>query len=183
MGGVLRFNTKVEDLITDKGRCVGIRLANGEEVIGSPVIVAIGHSARDSWRMLMRAGAKAHWSNRIGTVEHPQRLSIKVYMVMRKRTSARKLFVPNPILASWCAHTLYVSGRDGCWSNLCAGRVVVNGMFILADVFGQLRIIVDVVLMTTTKRCVVVCFVSRSDRKRCLAGGGDSFLHSVFQIS
>ena len=76
LGGVLRFNTKVTDLITEKGVCRGIRLEGGEEVIGGPVIVATGHSARDSWQMLLRAGVKAHLRPiRIGArVEHPQKL-------------------------------------------------------------------------------------------------------------
>ena len=48
----------------------------GEEIIGGPVIMATGHSARDSWRMMLDAGADAEVRPmRIGArIEHPQRL-------------------------------------------------------------------------------------------------------------
>lgn len=75
-GGEVRFNARVVDLIVFAGRCVGVRLANGEELLGGPVIVAPGHSARDSIEMMLRAGAVGELRPvAIGArIEHPQAL-------------------------------------------------------------------------------------------------------------
>ncbi|GDX81777.1 hypothetical protein LBMAG42_35880 [Deltaproteobacteria bacterium] len=75
-GGEVRFGAQMTDLIVQGGRCVGVRLANGEEILGGPVIVAAGHSARDTIDAMLRAGAVAEVRPiAIGArVEHPQAL-------------------------------------------------------------------------------------------------------------
>lgn len=75
-GGEVRFNACMESLIVEGGRCVGVRLRGGEEIRGGPVIVAPGHSARDTIDALLNAGAEAEVRPvAIGArVEHPQSL-------------------------------------------------------------------------------------------------------------
>jgi uncharacterized protein len=47
-GHTLRFDAKVVELVQDRGdqRVIGVRLADGEEILGGPVLLATGHSAR-----------------------------------------------------------------------------------------------------------------------------------------
>ncbi len=76
LGGDVRFDTPMEELLLRDGRVVGVRLRNGEEIAASQVVLAVGHSARDTFAMLHRAGV--HMEAKplsIGVrVEHPQRL-------------------------------------------------------------------------------------------------------------
>lgn len=76
LGGEVRFGARVDGLILHAGRCVGVRLQDGSELLGGPVIVAAGHSARDTAEMLLRAGAAAEVRPvAIGArIEHPQSL-------------------------------------------------------------------------------------------------------------
>ncbi|MFO0945910.1 MAG: NAD(P)-binding protein [Planctomycetota bacterium] len=55
MGGEVRFGCKVEDLLLDQGRVVGVRTANGT-IPADAVLLAIGHSARDTYEMLHSKG-------------------------------------------------------------------------------------------------------------------------------
>ncbi len=75
-GGEVRFGARVVDLVVHAGRCVGVRMADGEEILGGPVVVAAGHSARDTIEAMLRAGAAAEVRPiAIGArVEHPQAL-------------------------------------------------------------------------------------------------------------
>jgi uncharacterized FAD-dependent dehydrogenase len=76
LGADVRFSAHVTALIVRDGACHGVRLADGTEIEGSPVIVAAGHSARDSGEMLVRAGVRAEARPiAIGArIEHPQSL-------------------------------------------------------------------------------------------------------------
>ena len=51
-GGIVRFDTKVTDLILAQNELKGVVLANGEELTGIGVILATGHSARDIFYLL-----------------------------------------------------------------------------------------------------------------------------------
>jgi uncharacterized protein len=57
-GGEVRFGCRVEELIVEGGALRGLRLAGGAgEVEARACVLASGHSARDVYRMLARAGA------------------------------------------------------------------------------------------------------------------------------
>lgn len=75
LGTTIRFHTAVTRLLVEDGRCVGV-VAGGEEVRGGPVLVATGHSARDSVEMMLAAGAQATPREiAVGArIEHPQTL-------------------------------------------------------------------------------------------------------------
>ena len=74
-GGEVRFGTRVELLVLDGNRVTGVVTARDERVDG-PVILATGHSARDVYRFLDRAGIAIEPKGiAVGVrVEHPQQL-------------------------------------------------------------------------------------------------------------
>jgi len=80
LGGEVRFNTRLVDLILDAGSVVrGIVTEGGEgleELEAESVILAAGHSARDTFELLLRRGARlAQKPFSIGLrVEHSQHM-------------------------------------------------------------------------------------------------------------
>ena len=56
LGGEVRFNTQVTGLRTESGRLIGVEVNGGEVIDCAHCILAIGHSARDTFRMLESAG-------------------------------------------------------------------------------------------------------------------------------
>ena len=56
LGGEVRFNTQVTGLVTDGERLVGVKTADGEEIPCDTAVLAIGHSARDTFEMLHASG-------------------------------------------------------------------------------------------------------------------------------
>ncbi len=51
-----RFETRVDELIINSGMVCGVRTSSGEEIAASRVVLAIGHSARDTLERLQSAG-------------------------------------------------------------------------------------------------------------------------------
>jgi len=76
LGGEVRFQQRVSGLQIEQGRLRGVTLASGEEVSVEHVILALGHSARDTFAMLDRAGVFIEAKPfAIGLrIEHPQSL-------------------------------------------------------------------------------------------------------------
>ncbi len=56
LGGEVRFNAQVTGLKTEDGRLTGVELESGEVIECDHCILAIGHSARDTFRMLEKMG-------------------------------------------------------------------------------------------------------------------------------
>ena len=54
-GGEVHFQTRVDRIVVEQGRAVGVECAGGQAFHG-PVILATGHSARDVYRHLAEAG-------------------------------------------------------------------------------------------------------------------------------
>lgn len=52
LGGEVRFNTQVTGLCTEEGRITGVKTAGGEIIECDHLVLAIGHSARDTFEML-----------------------------------------------------------------------------------------------------------------------------------
>ena len=52
LGGEVRFNTQVTELITEGDRLTGLKTDGGEVIPCSQAVLAIGHSARDTFEML-----------------------------------------------------------------------------------------------------------------------------------
>ncbi|KZC38572.1 MULTISPECIES: NAD(P)/FAD-dependent oxidoreductase [Rhodanobacter] len=79
LGGEIRFNQRVDDLLIDAdaagGRRVrGVTLASGERIRADHVVLALGHSARDTFEMLHARGVHLEAKPfSIGfRIEHPQ---------------------------------------------------------------------------------------------------------------
>ena len=56
LGGEIRFNTKVTGLKTAEGKLAGLELENGDVIACDQAVLAIGHSARDTFEMLHSIG-------------------------------------------------------------------------------------------------------------------------------
>jgi uncharacterized FAD-dependent dehydrogenase len=80
LGGEIRFQQRVVDLLIegpdDARRVRGLRLASGEELRADHVVLALGHSARDTFAMLHERGVRMEAKPfSIGyRIEHPQGL-------------------------------------------------------------------------------------------------------------
>ena len=76
LGGEVRFSSRVSDILIEDGRVVGVKLADGGEVHSRHVVMALGHSARDTFRMLHDRGVFMEAKPfAIGfRIEHPQSL-------------------------------------------------------------------------------------------------------------
>ena len=74
LGGEVRFESKVADFLIEDGRMAGVVLANGETLRSRYVILALGHSSRDTFRMLHQRGVFIEAKPfAIGfRIEHPQ---------------------------------------------------------------------------------------------------------------
>ena len=74
LGGEYRFAVRADDLILDGGVLKGLILADGEQISADKVILAIGHSARDTFKALHKRGvAIAPKPFSVGfRIEHPQ---------------------------------------------------------------------------------------------------------------
>jgi uncharacterized protein len=74
LGGEFRFQTLVQDVLIERGKVRGLLLNNGETLRTDHVVLAIGHSARDTFHMLHRRGVYVEAKPfSVGfRVEHPQ---------------------------------------------------------------------------------------------------------------
>ena len=132
-GGVIHFNSKVEDLIVENSVAKGVVLSGGEKIRALGVILATGHSARDIYQMLWRKSILVEAKPfAIGVrVEHPQELIDTIQYHGIKRES----YLP----AASYSLVDQVEGRGVYSFCMCPGgfivpavsganEVVVNGM-------------------------------------------------------
>jgi uncharacterized protein len=134
LGGEFRFNSRVEDLEIDGGQLHGVMLADGTRIASDHVVLAVGHSARDTFAMLHARGVYIEPKPfSIGLrIEHPQSL------IDRCRFGAQ---AGNPILGAADYKLVHhcANGRSVYSFCMCPGgtvvaaasepgRVVTNGM-------------------------------------------------------
>src|SRR5690606_26720577 len=74
LGGAVRFESRVTGLLIEDGQLEGVVLASGETLRSRHVVLALGHSSRDTFRMLQRRGVFIEAKPfAIGfRIEHPQ---------------------------------------------------------------------------------------------------------------
>ena len=101
-GGEIHFNTKVTQLLIETGnaqslntenKATGVITEDGTEYLGEAVILAIGHSAHDTYRMLVDNGVRVETKGfAMGVrVEHPQALINRLmYHLGKKEHGANK---------------------------------------------------------------------------------------------
>lgn len=149
LGGEVRFHTCVEELLVKDGVIEGVKTSSGV-IPGTVVILAIGHSARDTYEMLHRLGVPMlHKPFQIGIrIEHPQdntnrhcygsrkleqKLGSASYSVVQKTSTGLDLFsfcmcaggyvmpsVSEP--EAFCTNGMSMSKRDSPYAN--SGLVV-----------------------------------------------------------
>ncbi|HEY0781659.1 MAG TPA: hypothetical protein VGE98_04325, partial [Thermoanaerobaculia bacterium] len=129
-----RFQSRVEDLEIADGRLRGLVLAGGERLAADRVVLAVGHSARDTFAMLVRRGVHVEPKPfSIGfRIEHPQSL------IDRRRYGAQAghplLGAADYKLVHHCANGRSVYSFCMCPGGTVVasasepGRVVTNGM-------------------------------------------------------
>jgi hypothetical protein len=121
LGGEYRFSARVEDIHLDAARHIrGLTLAGGEEIDADNVILAIGHSARDTFSMLHHRGVRIEPKPfSIGArIEHPQSL------IDRARFGA---FAGHPLLGSADYRLVHHASNGRSVYSFCmcpGGRVV-----------------------------------------------------------
>ena len=76
LGGEVRFESKVTDVLIENGQIEGVVLASGETLRSRHVVLALGHSSRDTLRMLEQRGVFLEAKPfALGfSIEHPQSL-------------------------------------------------------------------------------------------------------------
>lgn len=76
LGGEVRFFSKVTDLLVEGGEVQGVVLAHGELIQTNDVVLAIGHSARDTFELLYQKGVMLEQKPfAMGVrIEHPQKM-------------------------------------------------------------------------------------------------------------
>ena len=134
LGGEIRFGQRVVDLHIEAGGVHGLTLANGQDVRTDHVVLAVGHSARDTFEMLHRRGvAMLAKPFSVGfRIEHPQSL------IDRARFGAS---AGHPILGAADYKLVHHAGDGRSVYSFCmcpggtvvaatseVGRVATNGM-------------------------------------------------------
>ncbi|HXU92842.1 MAG TPA: NAD(P)/FAD-dependent oxidoreductase [Gallionella sp.] len=76
LGGEIRFQSRVDDVEIEDGEVRGVVLANGEHIATRHLVLAVGHSARDTFEMLYKRGVYIEAKPfSVGfRIEHPQSL-------------------------------------------------------------------------------------------------------------
>jgi uncharacterized FAD-dependent dehydrogenase len=76
LGGEIRFGSRVDDIEISDGQVTGVVLANGEHIATNHLVLAVGHSARDTFEMIHGRGIYIEPKPfSIGLrIEHPQSL-------------------------------------------------------------------------------------------------------------
>lgn len=121
LGGDIYFSSKLENIIHKDGKIVGI-VVNGNEIPCESLVLAIGHSSRDTYEMLHKSGIYMEpKSFAIGVrVEHPRELiDVNQY---GKYANHPKLKAAEYRLT----HTCKNSGRGVYSFCMCPGGVVVG---------------------------------------------------------
>jgi len=134
LGGEIRFQSRVVDLDIVAGQVKGVVLADGERIAADHVVLALGHSARDTFKILHERGVYIEPKPfSVGfRIEHPQSL------IDRCRFGD---FAGNPVLGAADYKLVYHAGNGRSAYSFCMcpggtvvaatsepGRVVTNGM-------------------------------------------------------
>jgi len=134
LGGEIRFQSRVTGLHVEQGQVRGVRLANGEEISTDAVVLALGHSARDTFEMLHETGVFMEAKPfAVGfRIEHPQSLIDKARLGVN---------AGNPLLGAADYKLVHHAANGRAVYSFCmcpggqvvaatseAGCVVTNGM-------------------------------------------------------
>ena len=188
LGGTYQFDTRVEDILlatdeTGARRVAGLRLADGEEIAADHVVLAVGHSARDTFTMLHGHGVAMEAKPfSIGVrIEHPQSV------IDAARFGAQ---AGNPLLGAADYRLVHHASNGRAVYSFCMcpggtvvaatseeGRVVTNGMsqYSRAERNANAGIVVGVTPEADYPGGprAGIAFQRHWERQAFLAGGGD----------
>lgn len=119
-GGEVRFLTKVSEIKTKNNSVKGIKLSDGSEIACDAVVLAIGHSARDTYEMLFSKG--------ISMVQKPFSVGVRAEHLREDIDRAMYgKYAGNATLGAAPYKLSYRENDRGCYSFcMCPGGVVVN---------------------------------------------------------
>jgi uncharacterized FAD-dependent dehydrogenase len=134
LGGEIRFEQRVTDLRVEDGHVRGVTLHGGEQIAADHVVLALGHSARDTFDMLHRRGVFIE----------PKPFSVGVRVEHPQGVIDRARFGPSaghPLLGAADYKLVHHAGNGRSVYSFCMcpggtvvaatsepGRVVTNGM-------------------------------------------------------
>jgi uncharacterized protein len=134
LGGEIRFQSRVTDIDIENGKVQGVTLASGEYIASNHIVLAVGHSARDTFEMLFSRGVYIEAKPfSIGfRVEHPQSTIDRCRF--GDRASHKLLGAADYKLVHHCQNNRSVYTFCMCPGGLVVaaasepGRLVTNGM-------------------------------------------------------
>lgn len=120
LGGEVRFNTVVKDICIENGVLTKVYLSDGEELPCAVLVLAIGHSARDTYEMLFSHG--------VSMEQKPFSVGFRVEHLREEIDRAMYGdFAGHPLLGAAPYQLSYREGERGCYSFcMCPGGFVVN---------------------------------------------------------
>lgn len=183
LGFTIRYGCRMTDVNTSAGKIISLTVNNSEELICDQLILATGHSARDTYELLERRQVPLQRKPfAMGLrVEHPQELIDRI-----QYGAARHAALPVADYAVTWNNT--VTGRSAYSFCMCPGGVVVGGAseeggVVTNGMSGQLRnspfansaLVVNVREddFAGTGPLAGVRFQRRWERRAFAAGGGD----------
>ncbi|MFZ2525531.1 MAG: NAD(P)/FAD-dependent oxidoreductase, partial [Candidatus Ferrigenium altingense] len=134
LGGEIRFESRVDDIAITDGKVSGVVLSSGERIATNHLVLAVGHSARDTFEMIHKRGVYIEAKPfSIGfRIEHPQSL------IDRARYGSN---AGSPLLGAADYKLVHHASNGRSVYSFCmcpggtvvaaaseAGRVVTNGM-------------------------------------------------------
>ncbi|MBU4319333.1 MAG: hypothetical protein KKF30_18900 [Proteobacteria bacterium] len=185
LGGQVRFETRLTGLDIHQGRIIGIRVNDEEVVLANTAVLALGHSARDTYKMLHASGVSMEAKPfSLGVrIEHPQtlinqtqygashshpRLGPAEYKLVSRCPNGRAVY-------SFCM----CPGGKVIASSSEPGGVVTNGMSMHARHFkngnSALLVNVDVADFGNSHPLSGVVFQKQWEAKAFVMGGSNYF--------
>ena len=134
LGGEIRFESRADDIEISDGKVNGVVLSSGERIATGHLVLAVGHSARDTFEMIHKRGIfiEAKPFSVGFRIEHPQSL------IDRARYGSN---AGNPLLGAADYKLVHHASNGRSVYSFCmcpggqvvaatseAGRVVTNGM-------------------------------------------------------
>jgi uncharacterized FAD-dependent dehydrogenase len=184
MGCEFRFSARVTDLLIRGGRLGGVIVDDSEEIMTDHLILAIGQSADETYRMLMRRGvAMAPKPFAIGLrIEHPQEV---INQAQYGKWAGHSDLPPaeyfltasiaelNRSVYSFCM----CPGGEVIGCSAQKGGVIVNGMsrFCRASPYANSAVVVNIRIedMGEEDPLAGLAFRRRWEEEAFLAGGGN----------
>jgi len=114
-GGEFRYNSCLTDLIINGNTLEGIIINNNEQILCDNLVLAIGHSARDTFEML--------YKNQLNMTVKPFAIGLRVQHLQKKINLAQ--YSTNDITASYKL-TFNNNGRGIYTFCMCPGGYVIN---------------------------------------------------------